>query len=201
MAITLFSCAGGLVVLPDAKLTLVSRADGGNLIVNPPREVWERGELTAAELTQWSFLVAATGGAMLSVLPQLENGCINYWEAGNWALNIEAEPKGVRKSGKEHRKVHLHLLGRSRSAQSASWKWGEAPKFPNYAQRFAWAAKHERLTAQECASIMARVETGLREKYGMRASEIAARTACPRCSYPFTATGASITCAECQNAP
>ncbi|MGZ5446485.1 MAG: hypothetical protein ACXWLY_31685 [Thermoanaerobaculia bacterium] len=79
--ITLFTSSGGSIVLPE--LVLVDREDGGNLIVEPPRDVWERSELTAEELTLWSFLIAATGRAMLDVLPQLEGGCINYWEAGN----------------------------------------------------------------------------------------------------------------------
>ena len=37
---------------------------------------------------------------MIDVLPQLAGGCINYWEAGNWALNDEAEPKGARTRGR-----------------------------------------------------------------------------------------------------
>ncbi len=115
MALKLFTCHGGHIVLPDRTLVLVSRQDGGNLVVIPPREVWERSELTPLELMLWSFLVAATGKAMIDVLPQLEGGCINYWEAGNWALNDEAEPKGLKTAG-EYRKVHMHLLGRSRNA-------------------------------------------------------------------------------------
>src|SRR3954465_4561251 len=105
----LFTCDGGTVCLPAADLVLVDRNDGGNLIVNPPRDVWERSELTAQELTHWGFLVAATGRAMLDTLPQLAGGCINYWEAGNWALNELAEPRGP-KTAPTHRRVHLHLL-------------------------------------------------------------------------------------------
>src|SRR3954469_3701935 len=113
MALTIFQCDGGTVGVPDRRLTLVDRTDGGNLIVNPPREVWERSELLREELTLWSFLIAATGKAMLAALPQLQGGCINYWEAGNWALNQKADPVGP-KTGREHRRVHMHLLGRSR---------------------------------------------------------------------------------------
>ena len=166
MSRKLFTCQGGQVVLPNGELVLVDRQDGGNLIVSPPREVWERSELTPAELMLWSFLVAATGQAMLEMLPQLEGGCINYWEAGNWALNDQAEPKGA-KTAKEYRKVHMHLLGRSRSARGASWRWGEAPKFPDFVDRFSWASKNERLNAIECRSIVARVETLLQERYGV----------------------------------
>ncbi len=161
---TLFAGEGGTIDLPDPRLVLVSRLDGGNLIVNPAREVWERGELTPRELTLWTFLVAATGQAMLDTLPQLAGGCVNYWEAGNWALNDAAEPPGP-KDPRRHRRVHMHLLGRSPRASDPSWKWGEAPKFPDYAERHAWAARHERLTDAECAGIVERVRALLADRY------------------------------------
>jgi hypothetical protein len=156
---TLFSNAGGHVVLPD--MVLVDRAEGGNLIVNPPRPVWDRSELTAAELTRWGFLVAATARAMLDVLPQLEGGCINYWDAGNWALNHKAEPVGP-KRGPEHRSLHHHLIGRSRSSP----RWGESPVFPDFAERVEWAARFEPLREDECAAVVERLKVVLAEKYG-----------------------------------
>lgn len=159
---TLYRGDGGEIVLPE--IPLVDRRDGGNLIVHPPRDVWERSELTRDELTQWSFLVAAAGRAMLDVLPQLDGGCINYWEAGNWALNVEAEPRGP-KTAPAHRRVHLHLLGRSRFASHPDFRWGEAPKFPDFRDRTAWATKFEPLTAEECDAVVARAEAILREKY------------------------------------
>lgn len=161
----LFRGAGGEIVLP-ASFVLVDRKDGGHLCVNPPREVWERSELGADELTQWSFLVAATGRAMLEVLPQLRDGCLNYWEAGNWSLNEQADPIGP-KIPRIHRKVHLHLLGRSRTAQSSAWQWGEAPKFPDFADRHIWAQDFEPLTQSECLGIVARAEEILRQVYGV----------------------------------
>src|SRR5688572_20451187 len=94
MSIVLLSCVGGNLVLPDRQSLLLSRENGGNLVVNPPVSVWERGELTREQLMLFSFLVAACGKAMLECLPQLDGGCINYWEAGNWALNDDAAPKG-----------------------------------------------------------------------------------------------------------
>ncbi|MBA3765433.1 MAG: hypothetical protein H0W99_00330 [Acidobacteria bacterium] len=202
MSLKLFTCHGGHIVLPDRKLVLVSRQDGGILVVIPPREVWERSELTPAELTLWSFLVAATGKAMIEVLPQLEGGCINYWEAGNWALNDEAEPKGL-KAAREYRKVHLHLLGRSRNATDPAWRWGEAPKFPDYVERYSWASKHERLYPEECRNILAQVETRLKEHYEMAASNISPWATCPVCGYPTpleSGRGTSV-CEECQHTP
>ncbi|MGH8107735.1 MAG: hypothetical protein ACREO1_03320 [Arenimonas sp.] len=160
----LFSCEGGQVLLPDIGAALISRSDGGNLIVNPPRDVWERSELNADELKLWSCLVAATGQAMLEVLPQLKDGCINYWEAGNWALNEQAEPKGF-KAAKTSRSVHLHLLGRNPRSSNPDVKWGEAPKFPDYADRLAWTGSNELLNADECNKIVFRLKQILILKY------------------------------------
>jgi hypothetical protein len=193
----LFRSSGGDVALPNADLVLVDRADGGNLIVSPAREVWDRSGLSAEELTRWSFLVAATGRAMIDVLPQLANGCINYWDAGNWALNIDAEPKGVLKSGPEHRRLHLHVLGRSREAKSPSWKWGEAPYWSSYTERHAWAKTFQRLTAEEARTVVARIAELLQEKYGVAAEEIEPWRACPQCKYPHPGSNPTQLCAEC----
>lgn len=56
----LLTCAGGTVLLPDDRLVFVDRLDGGHLIVNPPRDVWERGALTAEELIECANIVART---------------------------------------------------------------------------------------------------------------------------------------------
>jgi len=162
-----FRFEGGSVVPPS--LVLNDRQDGGHLLVNPPLEVWERSELTPAELTLWSFLVAATGRAMLETLPQLAGGCINYWEAGNWALNEAAPPAGP-KNPQAHRRVHLHVLGRSPRAAHPDWAWGESPRFPAFAQSRAWAAAFAPLTAQECAAVGERIATLLTGKYGVAKS-------------------------------
>ena len=198
MRLILLSCHGGHLVLPDRWSLLASRENGGNLVVNPPRAVWERSELTPAELTQFAFLVAAAGRAMLDVLPQLEGGCINYWEAGNWALNDDAEPKG-RKTAQAHRQMHLHLLGRSPASTEASWRWGESPRFPAFAEKGTWAAQFERLTAGECCQIVSRADTLLRTAYGLMSGQIANWAPCDGCGYPTPVVlGASgHTCAEC----
>jgi hypothetical protein len=183
MSLTLFRCDGGRLTLPDRVSLLVSRENGGNLVVNPPRVVWERSELTPVELTQFGFLVSAAGRAMIDVLPQLDSGCINYWEAGNWALNDEAEPKG-RKDARTHRKVHLHLLGRSPSSTDPLWRWGESPRFPAFAEKGSWAAQFERLTAGECHQIVSRADALLRTTYGLLAGQIATWLPCAACGYP-----------------
>lgn len=146
----LLTCAGGSLCAPPFQM--VDRRDGGNLWVLPPREVWDRSELDREELIQWSFLVAAAGRAMLDALPQLEGGVINYWEAGNWALNHAAEPKG-QKVGYHHKKVHMHLVGRSPDSKDADWQWGEAPMYPYYKDAAAWMADKKGLTDQECRAV------------------------------------------------
>jgi len=148
------SSTSGTVVVPER--VLCDRRDGGHLVVNPPRPVWERSCLGAVELARWSLLVAATGRAMLDVLPVLRGGCVNYWEAGNWALNERAEPVGE-KNPEFHRQVHLHVFGRSRAARDPDWRWGEAPKFPDYADAGAWASRFAPLSDDECERIGARI--------------------------------------------
>jgi diadenosine tetraphosphate (Ap4A) HIT family hydrolase len=158
MSEVLYRGPGGKVILPGR--VFLDRADGGHLIVLPPAEVWERSELTAAQLVEWSFLVAAVGRAMIDALPQLAGGCVNYFEAGNWALNDAAKPKG-RKRAAEHRRVHMHIFGRSPQAKHPSWRWGEAPKIPDWKDRYAAAAGFEGLNEKECKAIAKRLRANL----------------------------------------
>lgn len=183
MSIILFQCIGGTIVLPDSNAVLIDRADGGNLVINPPRPVWERSELTRDELIAFSCLVAAAGSAMLETLPQLTGGCLNYWEAGNWGLNDNAEPRG-RKLAREHRTMHLHLLGRNPRSTNIRTQWGEAPIFPKYAERESWAANYQRLHPDECVGIVTRTESLLLEKYAMSPDQIYRWTRCSVCGYP-----------------
>ena len=155
MSAALYTCTGGALICPVT--VLCDRQDGGHLVVNPPRPVWERSELSPLELARWSCLVAATGRAMLDVLPVLQGACLNYWEAGNWALNDQAQPLGT-KDVQTHRRVHLHVFGRSRQALHPDWRWGESPKFPDYVESSAWAAGFAPLTAQECEAVVGRVK-------------------------------------------
>ena len=94
MTQVLITGAGGQLAVAASGSVLVDRADGGHLIVTPRADVWERSELPAADLFAWSALVAAAGRAMMDALPQLAGGCVNYWEAGNWALHDNATPAG-----------------------------------------------------------------------------------------------------------
>lgn len=166
MAKVLYKGPEGTVVVPSG--LFLDRSDGGHLVVNPPRDVWERSELTAEELVRWSFLVAAAGRAMIDVLPQLEGGCVNYFEAGNWALNDAAPPRGP-KTAPEHRSMHMHIFGRNRGARHESWRWGEAPRLPLYKERKLFSAGFRPLEANECAAVARRLKSLLTERYGQLA--------------------------------
>ncbi len=195
MKLTLFACTGGTLVLPARESLLLSREDGGNLVIYPPRQVWERSALNAEELSAWGFLIAACGGAMIATLPQLEGGCVNYWEAGIWALNDAADPKGP-KTAPAHRNVHQHLIGRSRFSASPDSVWGESPRFPAYAEKADWARNHNRLTPDECTAIVRHAEHALRTRYGFAENAIRAWANCPRCAYPNLAAQ-GIACGAC----
>lgn len=192
--VPLLRCAGGTLLLPAADLVLVDAVDGGNLVVLPPREVWERSELPPVELAAWSCLVAAAGRAMLDRLPQLAGGCVNYWEAGNWSLHHAAEPVGA-KTAREHRRVHLHLLGRAVDAVDPDWRWGEAPRFPSFADRHAACGPHRRLDGPGCFAVVERTARLLVDRYGSLATQIAWRV-CGECGYP-TAVEQAAPCGGC----
>ena len=196
MSHVLYRGAGGTVTLPDLRTIMIDRRDGGQLVVHPARRVWDRTALDAAELTQWNFLVAATATAMLDTLPQLHGGCVNYWDAGNWALNPDAPPAGP-KSGPEHRVLHQHLIGRSRQSADASWAWGEAPFYPAFKDRFAWSHGKAPLTAAECGVLALRLAQALVDGYGVASA--APSAACAQCGYPTPAedVDSSGRCPEC----
>ncbi len=166
MAKVLYKGPEGTVVVPSG--LFLDRSDGGHLVVNPPRDVWECSELRADELARWSFLVAAAGRAMIDALPQLKGGCVNYFEAGNWALNDAAPPRGP-KTAPDHRSMHMHIFGRSRGARHPSWRWGEAPGLPLYKDRKAFTAAFRPLNAKECAGVARRLKGLLAGRYAQLA--------------------------------
>jgi hypothetical protein len=183
MSHVLIRTAGGTVALPDPATIMIDRSDGGQLVVHPPRRVWDRTALTRDELEAWNLLVAAVARAMLDTVPALAGGCLNYWDAGNWALNDAADPPGP-KTGPAHRVLHLHLCGRSPQSDDPSWRWGEAPLFPAYTDRLAWSHGKWPFTPDESTAIVARAAEVLRTVYGVADAQGLASRACGKCSYP-----------------
>jgi hypothetical protein len=57
----------------------------------------------------------------------------------------------------------MHIFGRSRTARHPSWRWGEAPRLPDYKDRHAWARGFAPLEAEECKAIMKRARVILKE--------------------------------------
>lgn len=198
MSPILLRAAGGDLCLPDPRTIMIDRQDGGQLVVNPPRRVWERTALDLSELIAWNLLVAATGRAMLDCLPQLQGGCVNYWDAGNWALNDAADPPGP-KTGPTHRVLHQHVIGRSPRSGDPDWRWGESPFFPAFADRFAWSQGKTPLTPEECAAIVRRVREVLATAYDVPDADVHDGTTCGACGYPAPAAlcDASRRCATC----
>lgn len=141
--------------------------DGGHLLVLPPRRVWDRTALQPQELVQWSLLVAATAAAMLSCLEVLRDGCLNYWEAGNFALNDLSPPAGP-KDPRTHREMHLHLFGRSRRASHPDWKWGQSPRFPRYEDSGPWCSQFSAFDDATRARLGNELRAVLARSYGHR---------------------------------
>jgi hypothetical protein len=194
----LLRATGGDLCLPDPKTIMIDRLDGGQLVVNPPRRVWERTALDRSELIAWNLLVAATGKAMLDCLGQLQGGCVNYWDAGNWALNDAADPPGP-KPGPTFRVLHQHVIGRSPRSGDPDWRWGESPFFPAFADRLAWSRGKAALTAEECVAIVGRVRDVLLTAYEVPDADVHGGATCVVCGYPTPAAlcDASRRCATC----
>lgn len=192
---------GGRVCLPDPATTMIDRADGGQLVLHPPRRVWDRTALTRDELIDWHLLIAATARAMLETLPQLAGGCLNYWDAGNWALNPAAEPAGP-KDPRTARVLHQHLCGRSPQSTDGAWQWGESPFFPAYVDRLAWSEGKTAFTAAECAAIVARTLDVLRDAYAEPDAQGITSAPCGACAYPTPLAdldAATARCPTCQS--
>ena len=70
---------GGRVCLPDPATTMIDRADGGQLVLYPPRRVWDRTALTREELTakfdecaQWGGVSPAKAAQAIELVWALE---------------------------------------------------------------------------------------------------------------------------------
>ena len=72
---------------------------------------------------------------------------------------------GKRKRAPDYRRVHMHVFGRSPQARHPSWRWGEAPRLPDYKDRQRWAADFEPLTAAECKAIVKQATQLLKRRY------------------------------------
>jgi len=179
------------VLLPGQ--VLLDREDGGHLVAMPPRRVWDQSELSPAEVAAFSWLVVACGKSMMVELPALRDGCVNYWDAGNWSLHDRALPPG-RKEPRAHRVVHVHIFGRSPGARDPAWAWGESPAFPRFDDRQAWMAPFRPLDAGECRRVVTRLAAEWQRGFAPGHSQCE----CSACGYPFVGGGERVCdpCAE-----
>ena len=57
------------------------------------------------------------------------------------------------------------MFGRSPGAKHPSWRWGEAPRLPDYKDRKSWAARFAPLEDKECKAIVKRARALLKARY------------------------------------
>jgi len=66
-----------------------------------------------------------------------------------------------------HRKMHLHVFGRSPRATHPDWLWGEPPRFPAFVQSEAWTRQFTRLEDGEGVALGARIQELLGTRYAL----------------------------------
>ncbi len=103
----------------SADAPLVTRKDGGHLIITPKIAVVDRTMLSSKLAIELMRLTMITGEAMATAMNGrgVDIGRINYQDNGNWGV---FKPEGPQ--------LHIHLYGRAKSAVIN--KYGEACTFP-----------------------------------------------------------------------
>lgn len=98
---------------------MVSRTEGGHLIITPKVRISDRTKLSPALAIEFIRLSMIVGEAMTVALNQqgIDVGRINYQDNGNWAVFAPQGPH-----------FHLHLYGRAKSATIQ--KYGESVNLP-----------------------------------------------------------------------
>jgi diadenosine tetraphosphate (Ap4A) HIT family hydrolase len=98
---------------------LISREEGGHVVISPKVPVKDRTLLTPSLATEMMYLTMLIGEAMTAGLTNrgIDIGRINYQDNGNWGV---FKPEGPF--------LHIHLYGRAKSAKIQ--KYGEACNFP-----------------------------------------------------------------------
>ncbi len=66
-----------------------------------------------------------------------------------------------------HRKMHLHVFGRSPRATHPDWLWGEPPRFPAFVQSEARTRQFTRLEDGEGVALGARIQELLGTRYAL----------------------------------
>lgn len=132
---------------------MVSRKEGGHLIITPNVRVSDRTKLSPALATEFIRLSMVVGEAMTVALNNrgIDVGRINYQDNGNWAVFAPQGPH-----------FHLHLYGRAKSATIQ--KYGESVNLPKMESGFY--DLFEPLNADDIEAIRLQIEAIFKqEKY------------------------------------
>lgn len=100
----------------------VAFEEGGHLFIEPSdKDVSERREMSAQQLSDMAFATQLLGDAMWKVFPRhgIELYRINYQDNGNWAF-LRGDDKPL---------MHIHLYGRAVDEKKQSY--GQALVFPD----------------------------------------------------------------------
>lgn len=106
-------------IVESVEKPLVTRKDGGHIIITPKLRLCDRTKLTPKLAIEQIYLTMLIGEAMADGLRnrEIDIGRINYQDNGNWGV---FKPDGPY--------LHIHLYGRAKSAKIH--KFGEACNFP-----------------------------------------------------------------------
>lgn len=99
---------------------LISRTDGGHIIINPKKRVQKLQDLSTEQANELMLLLRVTGAAMETVMNKngVDIGRINYQDNGNWGVFLPEGPY-----------QHFHIYGRAKSA--VIQKYGQSLYFPH----------------------------------------------------------------------
>lgn len=134
---------------------MISRADGGHLIISPQTRIADRTKLSPALAIEFIRLSMIVGEAMTIAMNKggIDVGRINYQDNGNWGVFTPQGPH-----------FHLHLYGRAKSAKIQ--KYGESVLLPFMNTGFY--DSFEPLNAGDIKEIRFQIETlSSQEKYAL----------------------------------
>lgn len=102
------------------KEPLVSRVDGGHIVINPKKRIADLQALSAEQAIELMRLLLVAGEAIQRVMANrgVDIGRMNYQDNGNWGVFTNEGPY-----------QHFHLYGRAKSA--ITQPYGQALYFPH----------------------------------------------------------------------
>jgi diadenosine tetraphosphate (Ap4A) HIT family hydrolase len=98
---------------------LVTREEGGHIVILPKFSIPDRTQLTPAQASEYMKLSMVVGEALKNVLAKqgIDIGIVNYQDMGNWRIG---KPEGLL--------MHMNIFGRATNA--VIQKYGDAVQLP-----------------------------------------------------------------------